>query len=135
MISNDSVPLISDDKLDSIYQYEAAFYLFDTRTREEFNVSHLPGAVWIGEKDSLPQGINDSLPIVVYCSIGYRSGKAGERMLKAGFAEVYNLDGGIFHWVNAGKSIVNSKGVVTDSVHGYSPAWGSWIKEGTVVYE
>lgn len=135
LTGSNSVPFISDTELDSLYRNSASFYLYDTRTKEEFDVSHLQGAVWIGDKDTLPTNVKEPLPIVVYCSVGYRSGKAGKRMLKAGFKDVYNLEGGIFKWINSGKEIINTEGEPTDSIHGYSPRWGAIIKRGTVVYE
>jgi rhodanese-related sulfurtransferase len=134
MISTDSVPLLSDNEVDSILKSNIAIHLYDTRTRQEFDVSHIPGAIWIGENDTLSYNAEGTLPVVVYCSIGYRSGKAGERLLQAGYPRVYNLNGGIFHWVNSGRKVVNNKGVTTDSIHGYSPLWGRWINKGTVVY-
>ncbi|MFA0963094.1 rhodanese-like domain-containing protein [Roseivirga sp. BDSF3-8] len=136
MMASETVPLMKGDKLDSLYDSDASLKIFDTRTREEFEISRLPGAVWIGDGDTIPpHNPDDSVPVVVYCSIGYRSGLAGERLLDSGYSEVYNLEGGIFHWVNAGKKLMNSHGAPTDTIHGYSPLWGSWINQGVVVYE
>ncbi len=80
-----SVPYISVQEL----KMEMSDYLIlDTRKKEEFDVSHIPGAVWVSEK------VNDSMyafakakkdqPIVVYCSVGIRSEDFGERLKKKG---------------------------------------------------
>ena len=62
--------------------------LLDAREREEYDVSHLPNAVFVGynnfEKKTLTDVPKDK-PIVVYCSIGYRSEKIGEKLQKMGY--------------------------------------------------
>lgn len=110
--------------------------LLDTREREEYEVSHLLHAKWVGYEtfdlaalDSLPKDI----PIVVYCSIGARSQEIGKRLKDAGFREVYNLYGGIFHWVNEGLSVFNEQGP-TRKVHAYSRSWGVWVDHAEKVY-
>jgi rhodanese-related sulfurtransferase len=78
--------------------------LLDTREREEFNVSHLPRARWVGYDDfdlKRVANIPKTDTIIVYCSIGYRSERIGEKLKKAGYTNVYNLYGGIFQWKNA----------------------------------
>lgn len=109
----------------------------DARARPEYDVSHLPHARWIGyaEFDSsrvaeLPR----EQPLLVYCSVGYRSGKIAEQLQNMGFQEVYNLYGGLFEWVNQGHAIHNLQQQPTESVHGYSRPWGVWVKERKVVY-
>ena len=42
-----SIPYISVQQLKMNTE---AFAILDTRKKEEFDVSHLPGAVWVGEK-------------------------------------------------------------------------------------
>ena len=71
---------------------------------------------------------------MVYCTVGYRSGKVVEQLRKAGYKNVYNLHGSIFEWVNEGNKVVNAKGVTTNRVHTYSKEWGKWLKRGTRVY-
>lgn len=43
-----------------------------------------------------------SKPVIVCCASGARSGRAASTLRKAGFTEVYNLDGGMGAWRNAG---------------------------------
>jgi len=54
---------------------------------------------------------------------------------QAGFANVSNLYGGIFEWVNQGNPIVNEKGKVTETIHAYNEAWGVWLTKGVKVYD
>ena len=110
--------------------------ILDSREQEEYDVSHLKGAKWIGYEnfsmDNL-SGIPKDKPIVIYCSVGVRSQKIGIRLKEAGFQEVYNLYGGIFHWVNEGNAVYKA-GIKTSKVHAFSPVWGIWLKKGDKVY-
>lgn len=113
------------------------FVLLDTREKAEYKVSHLENAQWVGydtfDKKRL-KDIPKDQPIVVYCSIGYRSERIGEQLLKMGYEEVYNLNGGIFEWVNQDQELVESKDKATDKVHAYSKSWGVWLDKGEKVY-
>lgn len=112
--------------------------LLDTRPKNEFNVSHLPNARWVGYNDfdlSRVADLPKNSPIVVYCSVGYRSERVGEKLLAAGYTNVRNLYGSIFEWVNQGYVVVDSANRPTTRVHAYSPAWGIWLQKGEKVYE
>ena len=111
--------------------------LLDARETGEYNVSHLQNAKCVGYEHfdlasvkNIPQNAN----IVVYCSVGYRSERIGEKLKSAGYTHIRNLYGGIFDWVNAGNSVVNNQKQSTNQVHGYSKSWGVWVTKGKVVY-
>lgn len=109
----------------------------DSREKEEYEVSHIKDAVWVGYEDfdiNRMQGIDKSKELVVYCSVGKRSEEVTEKLSKAGYKHVSNLYGGIFEWVNEGKPVYNDEGK-TDNVHAYSKTWGMWLKKGDKVYE
>jgi rhodanese-related sulfurtransferase len=106
----------------------------DARELEEFNVSHIPNAVYVGYDRfdwKALESINKDAQIVVYCSIGYRSEKIGEKLLDKGYTNVYNMYGGIFNWSNNGLPIVDRAGN-TKRVHGYSESWSKWLNESKV---
>ena len=108
----------------------------DTRSKEEFEVSHIQGAQWVGFEtfDIKSLGhLDKSQPVVVYCSIGARSQDIGKKMQEAGFQKVYNLYGGIFHWVNEDLPVY-ANGKQTQRVHAYNKAWGIWLSKGEKVY-
>ena len=129
-----SVPEISVDSLALII---ADVQLVDTREQDEFDISHLEGAIFSGYDDydsTIVDRLDTDKPVIVYCSIGYRSEKIAERLIEAGFTDVYNLYGGLFEWMNQGYEIIDDSGP-TDSVHAYCRAWGIWLKEGEKVYE
>lgn len=112
--------------------------LLDAREESEFDVSHLPGARWIGYDDfdlSRMKGISKSDSIVVYCSIGKRSGDIGEKLKEAGYQNVLNLYGGIFDWTNRNGIVVNDKNEAVKYVHPYSNTWGYWVNNYEKQYE
>ena len=114
---------------------EGALFL-DTREWKEFEVSHIQDARWAGfdtfQLDRL-DGIPTDRPIIVYCSVGYRSEKITRRLRKEGFSRVYNLYGGLFEWVNRGNPVFDAQGS-TEKVHAYDAFWGRWLKRGQKVY-
>lgn len=114
---------------------ESAIFL-DTRENEEFEVSHLKEAKWVGYETFSLESLKDipkDQTIVVYCSIGARSQEIGKKLKSAGFEDVYNLYGGIFHWVNEGNPIFKNE-EETNEVHVFSRFWGIWLENGKKVY-
>lgn len=113
-------------------------YIFlDAREKNEFKVSHIKNAVWVGYDDfklSRVKDIPKTKKIVVYCSVGYRSEKVSEKLVAAGYTNVQNLYGSIFEWVNQGKPVYDMKGGRTEFVHAYDREWGKWLTKGKKVY-
>lgn len=133
--NKESVPYVYPQNL----KMNGLLILLDTRKKEEFEVSHLKGAIWVGHKKFDEQRVLDTImnkatPIVVYCSIGVRSEHIGEKLLKLGYTNVKNLFGGIFEWKNLDGEVYNPKGVATDSVHAYNKHWSKFLKKGIIVY-
>lgn len=126
-------PTLSPEELTSFQNYQ----ILDTREKNEYQVSHLPEAIWVGF-DTFDLANLDSLdknkPVVVYCTVGARSEEIGMKIKAAGFSEVYNLYGGIIHWANLKKPLMNGS-LPTDQVHTYSKSWGIWLQEGQKVYD
>ena len=46
--------------------------------------------------------LNKKDPIIIYCRSGKRSAKSIKKLLKAGFTEIYDLEGGILKWKKDG---------------------------------
>ena len=105
--------------------------LIDARRKEEFNVSHIFGAKNIpyNSKDPLKHlvDIKPDNPIVVYCSVGYRSSILASKLQTLGFKEVHNLEGSIFKWANEGRPLVREQTTV-HKVHTYDTSWGSLLE-------
>lgn len=132
-----SVAIIKPDSLMSLKKRNTELIILDAREEAEYRVSHIENAIWVGYKDfdmkKLPVGKNSD--IVVYCSVGYRSEKIGEKLQDAGYKNVNNLFGGIFGWKNQGYSVVDSNNNETQKVHAYSKSWGKWLVSGDKVYD
>jgi rhodanese-related sulfurtransferase len=81
--------------------------LIDVRTDAELARGIIPGA------DKLPLHLlplrvgelDKSKPTVFYCQMGGRSAQAAGFAAAQGFADVYNLQGGITAWVRSGAAI------------------------------
>lgn len=125
-------PVITIEGADSL---EHPVFL-DTRALDEYEVSHIRNAIWVGYETFNLESVrklDKNQPVIVYCSIGARSENIGKKLQQAGFKKVYNLYGGIFHWVNEGKPVYSKEGK-TDKIHAYSRSWGIWLSNGQKVY-
>lgn len=75
--------------------------LIDSRTPEEFNSGHIPGAVNINiDDENFRAKVNEldkSRPIAVYCRGGRRSKEAADIMVGCGY-DVTELSEGIISW-------------------------------------
>jgi len=84
----------------------------DVRTPEEFAKGHLPDAKnidWNGNDfNTQIAQLDKSKPVFVYCLSGGRSGAAAKQMRESGFAQVYELAGGIMKWRGAGLPETNN---------------------------
>ena len=133
--NKESVPYIKVEDLP-----KESVVLLDTRKREEYDVSHLKNAIWVGhqefnENDVLKEVPNKNDSIVVYCSIGVRSENIGEKLIAMGYKNVQNLYGGIFEWKNNDGKVYDQQEKETDSVHAFSKHWGKLLLKGEKVYE
>ncbi|MFT6128824.1 MAG: rhodanese-related sulfurtransferase [Neolewinella sp.] len=135
--------LISADEL-AVGAKEAAVLenvlFLDAREAVEYEVSHLPGAINIGyDKLNLKtvKDVDKSRPVVVYCTVGYRSERAAKKLRKKGFTNVYNLYGSLYAWKLAGLPLEDAAGKPTDRLHTYNEKWGSFVPDsiGEKVWE
>ncbi|WP_276366993.1 rhodanese-like domain-containing protein [Chryseolinea sp. H1M3-3] len=132
-----SVPVIKVEDLQRKLIECEKIILLDIRTADEFNVSHIPSALFVEYNSFSAKGLDTldhEAQIVIYCSVGYRSERIGEKLIEAGFANVRNLYGGIFEWVNKGYPILNAAGAPTLRVHTYNRNWSQWLLKGVKVY-
>ena len=124
-----TVPLLD---VETLFENYADFRVLDAREVEEFEISHLPGATYAGYDHFNIEDLADldrEMPIVVYCSIGYRSERIGEILQDAGFEKVFNLYGSIFEWANRGYRLDDPSGQRTKKLHTYNKAWSRWVSD------
>ena len=115
--------------------------ILDARAASEFSVSHINGAIQVsnakaaakaasGLLDAFAANAKDSdtpaPAIVVYCSVGYRSAKVVDKLIKKGVQNVFNLEGSIFQWFNEGRPVFKGD-LQVDEVHPFDATWGKLL--------
>ena len=111
--------------------------VLDVRTANEYEVSHLRGAIRVDPDGDLPQflrGLDHDAPVVAYCSVGYRSSRLVERLKNEGFTHAQNLEGSIFEWANKGYP-VERDGKPVREVHPFDPKWGKLLDPSLRAYQ
>jgi rhodanese-related sulfurtransferase len=91
---------------------EAGVITLDVRTPIEFAEGHIQGARLIdfqsGNFENEISALDKNATYAVYCRSGNRSGQAVKVMQDAGFTSVFNMNGGVIDWANAGLPLVNN---------------------------
>lgn len=130
-MADKSVPLIKARQAIKLESKGKKIVYLDAREQAEYDMSHIKDAVHIGynkfDKNTLVRYDKDAV-YVVYCSVGYRSGQIGKKMMKLGFKNVFNLYGGLFDWANNGNPIYK-KDKQVKKVHPYDNKWGKWLRK------
>ncbi|MEA1902677.1 MAG: rhodanese-like domain-containing protein [Actinomycetota bacterium] len=90
----------------------AGVVILDIRTPEEYAEGHLEDSIMIDFyaadfQDRLDE-LDKTVPYLVYCRSGNRSATAVGMMEDLEFLEIYEMDGGIVAWAEAGLPYVSS---------------------------
>ncbi len=84
--------------------------VLDVRTPAEYAKGHLPNAINLNYLDpGFKQAIKElkpNQPYFIYCAVGGRSAKACAQLKNTGLNKIYNLEGGITAWQQAGQIII-----------------------------
>jgi len=85
------------------------FVIIDVRRPDEYASGHIEGAINIEEAQFGEQidSLDKNGTYVVYCLGGVRSSRALTLMEEAGFAEVYEIEGGIRAWQAQGYPVAS----------------------------
>jgi len=105
--------------------------LLDVRTKPEFALSHLPAAHQVDPGTgaaAVRARVPTNRPIVVYCSVGWRSSELATRLAKAGITNVFNLEGSIFAWANEHRPLEAAEGQPVTRVHPYNSTFGRLLR-------
>jgi thioredoxin len=89
--------------------------ILDVRSAQEFSENHLVGAINLNASDTALynkriQSLDKHKPVFVYSINNGRSSAIAKQLRSRGFTEVYELPGGIAHWIGAGKPIESKAG-------------------------
>jgi rhodanese-related sulfurtransferase len=123
---NLNAPIIKAPELKAILE-DTNLVLIDIRQPNEQEISMLPHALTAAEFAArFRRGIPKDKRLVVYCTIGYRSGKYAEELAKQGI-KAENLEGGVLAWSFAGGKFLakDSHGdwIETNRIHVYDKEW------------
>jgi rhodanese-related sulfurtransferase len=84
-----------------IMDTQEGYIILDTRTREEYDEGHIPGAILIPYDEILQKAesvlTDKNQLILVYCRSGRRSKLAAEDLVKLGYTNIKEF-GGIIDW-------------------------------------
>jgi rhodanese-related sulfurtransferase len=101
--------------------------LIDVREPKEFAVSQLRHATNLTSAAAIRQAAPaKAQPVVLYCSVGYRSSAIAAQLIKTGYTQVWNLEGSIFAWANEQRPVFRRAEPVHE-VHPYDPKWGALL--------
>lgn len=114
------VPDISVDELIAMRE-QGPVALVDLRKPKERAVSIIPGSISKAEFEEDLEGFRGRT-IVVYCTIGHRSGLYVKSLLKKN-VRALNLRGSILAWAHAGQPVETPQGQPTRQIHVYDQEW------------
>jgi molybdopterin/thiamine biosynthesis adenylyltransferase/rhodanese-related sulfurtransferase len=100
MRDEEAIPEMSPHELKRRMDAGEPFELIDVREPFEYEIARIDGAklMPLGEISGRLDELSGEQPIVVHCHSGKRSAQAARLLQQRGFANVYNLEGGIDAW-------------------------------------
>src|SRR5438876_1660798 len=96
----EAIPTMSAHELKRKMDAREPFELIDVRETFEFEIARIDGAKLIPLREIAERAdeLQREDPIVIHCHSGQRSAQAVRLLQQRGFANVYNLEGGIDAW-------------------------------------
>lgn len=83
--------------------------VIDVREQNEYAQGHIPNAKHIPagaiEQRAKELEAHKSQPVILCCASGARSASAAATLRKLGFEQIYNLQGGLAAWQQAGQPV------------------------------
>jgi rhodanese-related sulfurtransferase len=97
---------VSREKLKEWMDQKLDVRILDVRSKKEYESGHIPNAINI-DYTEISARLSELEPyknhkIVVYCRSGRRAKIAEKTLKKAGFSDVYHLNGDMIGWRKAG---------------------------------
>jgi adenylyltransferase/sulfurtransferase len=94
------VPAITAPELKAKLDRKDDFVLLDVREPFEYDICRIPGSrlIPLGQLPSRMSELDSADEIVLQCKSGVRSARALKLLQEAGFAKLWNLEGGIVAW-------------------------------------
>lgn len=94
---------ISPQEFHDMITKDPKLQVVDVRTPQEFAAGHIKGAQNVDFRSpdfekKIAKAVKKRKTVLVYCRSGKRSLNAMNLMVKNGFKDVYNMEGGILAW-------------------------------------
>lgn len=94
---------ISPQEFHDMITKDPSLQVVDVRTPQEFAAGHIKGAKNVDFRSpdfekNIAKAVKKRKTVLVYCRSGKRSLNAMNLMVKNGFKDVYNMEGGILAW-------------------------------------
>ncbi|MCP4441660.1 MAG: rhodanese-like domain-containing protein [Aureispira sp.] len=115
-----NAPHMLPTELETLRASGERMFVLDSRSKEEYNISHIAGAKRVGFEDFTSEKVwmlNREYTIIVYCAAGQRSKYVAQYLQMMGFVDVYVLEGSLINWSNTGHEVIDAAGNVTDKIH------------------
>jgi len=98
---------ISPEEAKELIEDTEALVILDVSSA--YDQGHIPGAInyYVGDgslDDAIPT-LNMDVPYLVYCHVDSASISGAEKLIEAGFEDVYRLEGNYSAWVDAGYEV------------------------------
>lgn len=98
------VPVISVQQLEERLRLDPHAFVLDVREPWEFGRGHVPDArlIPLGELERRVNEIPRDRPVFAICQTGQRSEAAAGYLLRLGYRQVANVEGGTAAWIKRG---------------------------------
>ncbi len=97
-----TVHILSTEAIKYIENPLPNMVVLDVRTKQEYTVGHLPGAILIDfydpNFDDKLASLDPNVPYLLYCRTGNRTHKSIKTMEKMGFTRIIHMKDGITAW-------------------------------------
>ena len=93
-------PWRNAEPAEAVRLINAGAQLIDLRGHDAFRAGHIVNArhVPAAELEAKLDKLDPAKPVVVYCDSGITSARSAAQLVRAGFAQVWQLNGGLAAW-------------------------------------
>lgn len=104
--------VLERNELKEMLEEDEDFVLINVLSPESFEDKHIPGSINVPIDEDFEENINEKVPdkdekIVVYCASFecQASTKAAQKLEELGYTNVYDYEGGVKDWEEAGNEL------------------------------
>ncbi len=100
---------VTVEEAKSLVESNVSLIIVDVRTREEYDNSHIEGAILIpvSELEGRINELSKEEELLIYCRTGNRSSNSVNILKANGYTKIFHMNDGIIAWIQAGYPTVN----------------------------